>query len=1782
MPSFHLRKRLNRLRSSSSKSDHVKNDSAAESSNNVDPSQKGDHESSSIAEDTSQDLTGSTSSQIASSVTSTSTFSIRAKSQPTVTDPTGLTLVYSPDHGPIKADIIFVHGLGGTSRMTWSKDRNIRLFWPGEFLPLENELCQSRIFTFGYNADVKSGSKTSSSILTFAKDLLYDLNYALADETKGLRIGQVPLIFVAHSMGGLIVKEAYINGQYDPHCSHIIKAVLAIIFLSTPHRGSNLAETLNRILQVSPLSTPKPYINELVQNSFTIQKINEQFRHIAPKLNIISFYETLPTPMVRGGASVMVVEKDSSVLGYPGEVSKALEADHHTVCKYDSRQDPKYVAVCNYLKSKIGTVFSQQLRHTASKLSVSSSKTASTIPNLKSRELLDLFGLSEPCDADYIFFRDRWTPGTCNWILQEPSLVKWINGPTDSSSLLWIHGLPGSGKSILSSYVIDHLAQNGYACQYFFIRQGDSRKRSFSALLRSIAFQITQSDPLFLRAIARVSANLALRGADARTIWQRIFRSILFTQARSEPMFWVIDGFDECDDVRTGIKLLTEVLNLPASIKILVTSRWNPEIEGALKRLAPTHGEVLETITMQKNADDCQRFIELELDWSHIPEFQQRISEQLLLQAEGNFLWTRLTIDRINRCHTAAAVEQALHELHPGMEELYSQMAANLSHLNHADASLATSILSWVCCAQRRLSVLELAQALEPQSRDILDLQRSIVSLCSGFVVLDNDGSVATVHQTARDFLVKSKNKTFRVDRKQAHQTIALRCLKLLSTPGLRRKLRLGQAPVLLAYSSQYLWAHLASCDLLPENVVQAFIKFLKGQDVFTWIQSLAQDGQLHVMVQASEYMSICASRLNIPKPATDQQLLHTWATDLGKLVGKFGRQLLGQPESIHTTIAPFCPINSMIHRQLAHKGHQAINVTGIGKDWDDSVARLSFPTGYDALVVVAGGGIVAVAGMLDRIGRITVYRVDTHEEVQQFEHGERIRKIELDQFGTMLVSCGYSTTTVWSLETGDCISEARNPPTKPYPQTVVFDSDSKSVLIGTNDRRLWSVPISPVDGEDDEVETKYTQVTRIMEGKGGTNSPSCMALSPDIQLLACGYRQPDKGLTVWELESQEQIASRHDLTRATQLVWHPHTGELFGLLQILGGQIFKWYPDEDQEPLIQYSEASSLAISDNGSVLAVGDQYGTVRLMRTEDLVVIAQVAGQDPVLGLTFSSDCRQLYDLRRTHTNVWQPNVLLKLAEPTPELSDLDSDSDKTLVTSDRETPTASRESLHKTSQISGPTETPKSTPRVDPITTLAPRPVGTLYCKGTLGGVVTLHDANSPSKVGLELHRSTNSFSIQQITWSLDGSRVCYADVSRTIRVDSIGLGGTPPEATRFTKMTIHQLKDNITQVLFHSSAMDRLLVTSMAMGVVVNLAENTVDAVTPAVAPGSDSADDVPAIQPNNDGPGSLVQWISHPSSEELLMRVTDTDMEVFSWATLERRSSTAIRPQTYPEIPPGSPHHSRAKEAAIIPGSIRRSNTAASVAISSTRMTSLEALVSPEWRNTFYLLTFCHLDSTRPLSLRLWSLKPSDEDNEQTVTVPTPTMSEINVPPQLVNSILRPLGFINLQIVKSSGRDSTGPELLLVFLDRTSSVCTWPISRSEVSTEPSHTSSTIASNFFINSRSHNTTLGKQNETGKERATTNFRGPPAEGHQHQTAPPPMYQNRYSLPGDWISRDTVRLFHLFPRPNIRQPPLSDQNSHNKSSSSTGSARSTSMSNMLLACPTDGRVIIVGCNV
>jgi len=117
----------------------------------------------------------------------------RERSGERQSDPLGLSVVYEPDSPPA-LDIIFVHGLGGSSRQTWSKHRDPDLFWPQKWLPNEPDICRARILCFGYNASFQaSGPNSLSNISDFAKELLFEMKFGKDEKMEDLNIGKVPL-----------------------------------------------------------------------------------------------------------------------------------------------------------------------------------------------------------------------------------------------------------------------------------------------------------------------------------------------------------------------------------------------------------------------------------------------------------------------------------------------------------------------------------------------------------------------------------------------------------------------------------------------------------------------------------------------------------------------------------------------------------------------------------------------------------------------------------------------------------------------------------------------------------------------------------------------------------------------------------------------------------------------------------------------------------------------------------------------------------------------------------------------------------------------------------------------------------------------------------------------------------------------------------------------------------------------------------------------------------------------------------------------------------------------------------------------------------------------------------------------------------------------------------------------------------------------------------------------------------------------------------------------------
>jgi pimeloyl-ACP methyl ester carboxylesterase len=205
----------------------------------------------------------------------------------------GLRLV--SDNPAHDGDLIFVHGLGGNATTTWCWNRDPKYFWPS-WLANEENLSSYRVFTFGYDSNF-ARTDANLNIIDFAKDLLFQMLTFSGGSRKRCRpIGGRPIIFVCHSMGGLVVKKAFVLGLHDMAFSRILSWVHGIVFLATPHRGSQYVKTLNLILSSIPVVTSrKSCVADLNPKSTALQDINEQFRMACGKLELFSFVETLKT-----------------------------------------------------------------------------------------------------------------------------------------------------------------------------------------------------------------------------------------------------------------------------------------------------------------------------------------------------------------------------------------------------------------------------------------------------------------------------------------------------------------------------------------------------------------------------------------------------------------------------------------------------------------------------------------------------------------------------------------------------------------------------------------------------------------------------------------------------------------------------------------------------------------------------------------------------------------------------------------------------------------------------------------------------------------------------------------------------------------------------------------------------------------------------------------------------------------------------------------------------------------------------------------------------------------------------------------------------------------------------------------------------------------------------------------------------------------------------------------------------------------------------------------------
>lgn len=179
-------------------------------------------------------------------------------------------------------------------------------------------------------------------------------------------------------------------------------------------------------------------------------------------------------------------------------------------------------------------------------------------------------------------------PRTSEWLIHTKNFQSWLSSPT--SSLLWCHGKPGAGKSVLASNVLEHITK-----QYLF-DQDTAVSFAYYNYQTTELGQLSTVIAALLKQLCRQAAEIpswlvkhredALSPATASTPESYIKLGKTF-----ENVYLIIDALDECPEAERHAVLrfirgiVSQDSGLPC-VKVFVTSRRETDIAEAFTQIA--------------------------------------------------------------------------------------------------------------------------------------------------------------------------------------------------------------------------------------------------------------------------------------------------------------------------------------------------------------------------------------------------------------------------------------------------------------------------------------------------------------------------------------------------------------------------------------------------------------------------------------------------------------------------------------------------------------------------------------------------------------------------------------------------------------------------------------------------------------------------------------------------------------------------------------------------------------------------------------------------------------------------------------------------------------------------------------------------------------------------------------------------------------------------------------------------------------------------------------------
>jgi Heterokaryon incompatibility protein (HET) len=215
----------------------------------------------------------------------------------------------------------------------------------------------------------------------------------------------------------------------------------------------------------------------------------------------------------------------------------------------------------------------------------SRTRISSGVLSEQQRVMLDWLSTSDfpTQQSDLISLRE---PGTGLWFMSCPSFSQWFHS---RKGILYCPGIPGAGKTIIASSVIDHLLKlqnTAVGLAYIYCNYNRQADQTIIKLLAAILKQLLQCRPSLMELPAITLMYEQHSGRNSKPSLQEVISALGTVVKKFSTVYIVVDALDECSD-RDGTRghLLSRLRDLQreTDLRLMFTSRFDANIENEFK-----------------------------------------------------------------------------------------------------------------------------------------------------------------------------------------------------------------------------------------------------------------------------------------------------------------------------------------------------------------------------------------------------------------------------------------------------------------------------------------------------------------------------------------------------------------------------------------------------------------------------------------------------------------------------------------------------------------------------------------------------------------------------------------------------------------------------------------------------------------------------------------------------------------------------------------------------------------------------------------------------------------------------------------------------------------------------------------------------------------------------------------------------------------------------------------------------------------------------------------------